>query len=159
MKKILFVLLPLLFLTIGIEGCDKDAEKTDDQICDNLNKGNASQISITGKWDFVCYAYTIDGKNIENKDAISKGYVHFTDVDSLYMEYNNLWKGKFVINKANKITMNIVSVSFAMPLQEEQDISDAINNSQCYMEKEDTLLIHYAGKENKNILILKKRQN
>jgi hypothetical protein len=53
--------------------------------------------------------------------------------------------------------MQVLPISYAMVLQDEENISNAINKAQCYVIKSDSLFIHYIDEENNNILVLKKQ--
>jgi hypothetical protein len=156
MKKMLFILLPLYILATGLTGCEKEEEKENIQICENLKKKNTNQSSLQGKWSFFYFAYTKDGDKIELKDVISKGYMDFVGTDSLYMEYSNQWRGKYSVVAPNSIAMQIFQMTYALPMEDEIEISDAVNRAQCYAIKDDSLFIYYHGQENKNILLLTK---
>lgn len=144
----------LISFSIFNTACKKDTET----ICENLlGQGSASQSILKGEWEFEYFAFTTNGSKIKNEDKILKGHISVTDTGSIWLYHTNTINYEYTLNNSNSIAMVLKGSTYVNPPQEEIDVSNAFNNAECFVVKENSLLIHYTETDKKNVLILKKK--
>jgi len=138
-------------------------DNLNDLITSNLSrKGVADPVLLIGEWDFAKYAYTEDGNVVSEVSTISGGYLKI--VATKLINITDQW----LFENANEnfydfsLSGNLVKLRFrrgtyAMPPPEEVDIMTALKSAYSFVIIGDELLIYYTGKEDKNLLVLKKR--
>lgn len=79
MKKFKILLKLIVFLLIFVEGfvsCEKKNIDKNDLITTNLSiNGNNTVEILTGEWDCIKFAYTVDGKTISDITPVSHGWI------------------------------------------------------------------------------------
>lgn len=157
MATITSFLLLISFSVFNV-ACKKDTAT----ICENLfEQGIADTISLKGDWKFKNFAKTINGDKISNKETISSDYwIGFENNNIKGGICNDLW-GNFSVSDNNQISISINSITFKLCDNEtnemESKLLEALNNSECFVIRNNELLIHYTGDKNKNILLLTKK--
>ncbi len=131
--------------------CKKDTAS----ICENLAaQGEYNKNSIIGEWKFASFAYTANGKTNKTIDSIQKGYISVTDTGSVGVYHTNSMYYEYIIEHSNKIHFVLKESTYVNPPQEEIDVVHAFNNTVCYVVTDNTLLLHFTGNKDKNVIIL-----
>lgn len=139
---------------ISFNACKKDTST----ICENIaGQGGTSLTDLKGVWEFKHFAYTPNGDKIKDKDEIQKGYISVTDTGSIWFYHTNTIHYQFSLSGSNSINLTQKGSTFINPPQEEISVSNAFNNSICYVVIGTQLLIHYKENDKKNVFILKKK--
>ncbi len=163
--KTIIILITLAIATTTI-GCEKDTTT----ICENLLEEGSADISLLeGEWELEYIAYTPNGKRIKDKESISEKWkwsgsklVIFGNIsDSVNMggKICNSLRGYYSLYSPNNISIFITTTTYIY-CTIEMELLKALNNSQCYIIKDNKLFLHYKSHKshnNKNILILNKK--
>lgn len=148
----------LISLSIFNTACNKDTTT----VCENLlEQGIVDSISLKGNWEFKNFAKTINGNKISQKESISNDYwIGFENNNIKGGICNDLW-GNFSVSDINQISIAINSITLRLCDNDtndmESELLEALNNSECFVIRNNELLIHYTGDKNKNILLLTKK--
>jgi len=153
---------------------------SDEEISFNLSEnGKTDPDLLIGEWDAIAFAYTVDGKRISNRTAISKGRlkipVAITVIDD---DGKGLWELSVVNTSmyACSLSGNLIELTFCRstyiyvpPLHIENDLTIALVTACSFVIKGNELIIYFTKVEdkdllpnclvieNKNLLIFKKR--
>ena len=153
---------------------------TDELIISNLSKdGLIDPELLIGEWDMIKFAFTPDGVEITNEEAIAKGYLFIpsaptpkdskcNDLDNLWMvtPTNYSWYIGSIFDNLIKFTHCSSTYAYIIPPNERYGIGYAIDNAYSFVIRGNELIIYFkqavsfdywAVIENKNLLILKKR--
>jgi hypothetical protein len=151
-----------------------------DLISSNLLKmGKIDPALLIGEWDCVKFAYTADGneisdvKDISNLGQLAYGWYKIRIRDDDPTQYiSDAPPGLFgplsfgVQNLFYSISGGLMHFSrfsdyvFQILLPETEEVHDvlyALRNTYSFVIRNNELIIHFTGAENKNLLILKKR--
>ncbi len=160
MRHVLIFCCTLLFLG----GCKKDEPIKN--VCNYLlQKGSADKSQLLGKWDFAAFAYTADGIDIKNERPITScgfwtgaGSMIITDSGRVDCYYNNMFHFNYSLYNSNKITLTQAGSTKVNYMCQEVEINYALSNADCFVVKNQQLIIHYKEQNNRNILILNKSE-
>ena len=146
----------LLFATVS---CQKSLENCN--VCDGLLRNgaadSASFVKLGTDWEFKNFAYTPNGIDIVNKEALLPGFLRTTHTDTLLFYFAN--EGSFLptfFTETNKLTMQ-GGPHTMLYAAIETPIIIALQNAVCYAIKGDLLYIHFKEFEGKNLFILQRK--
>ena len=144
---------------------DNNAEDDlNDLITSNLSKkGVVDPELLIGGWDFVTYAYTEDGITISDIPTEPKGWLQIKNTKA--NSYESRWEFKYqnTVNFECSLSGNLIRLTSILTTllpnpPEENLLKEALNYAYSFVIKGDELLLYYTGADDKNLLILKKRQ-
>ena len=139
-----------VFLFAAFFGCDESKTSS--------KSGEINPALLIGEWDCVKFAYIAKDKTISDVALLSKGQLKIPNLEDKWLfTHGNQYLCTYSISD-NLISFTaVIPITYAMPFQEEIDISEALENAYSFSIKDNELIFHFAGVENKNLLILKKR--
>ncbi len=160
MKKLLI----FCFAVILLGGCKKDEPIK--IVCNYLlQKGSADKSQLLGKWDFAAFAYTVDGIDIKNELPITScgfwdgtGSMIVTDTGWINCRYNNQFHFNYLLFGSNNIALKTGATTYKNVICQEVEIQEALKTAECFVVKNQQLIIHYKEQNNRNILILNKNE-
>jgi hypothetical protein len=142
------------------------ADELNELITSNLSKkGVATPALLIGDWDFITYAYTEDGITISDVPSKPKGLllIKGTKANSFKIQwefkYENTFYYECYLSGCLVELPSRGSTLIHVPDERENevDLATAIRNAYSFVIIGDELIIYYTGKEDKNLLVLKKR--
>ena len=174
----------VLFLVIlGCCSCKMNEEKLTDEeeeegeeqlfpfdeiIASNLSKKGSNELEpLKGEWKFIKFAYTEDGYLISDVDSIDsekltlQGMITIFKFDYhedffCYPYYLNYSISDNLIKFSEYADDYIAQRRFNLFSDEDLEIIDILMNTYSFVIRDDELIIHFTGLEEKNLLILKK---
>jgi len=166
----------LLMLAGGLSSCNGNENTKNDLlppelIASNLAKnGGFDPELISGEWRLVKFAHTTNGNIatcLRTYDIL--GGAHYGVLQALDLTtetgipiwlfgYISSFRVEYSISYPNLIELSLFQTSFDWPNSQQQDtVVFALNNAYSFILRNDELIIHFTGKENKNLLIFKKQ--
>ncbi len=144
MKSMTVIILLTVSLLFSIS-CKKDTST----ICENiLEQGIADSSSLVGEWELKSFAYTIYGRTIKEKEE-NDGALLVTDSNQIVLRVvgGNTLSYNYELQNDNHITNTggggTLINSPADIAELENDLREALENTFCFVIKDNELLIHY----------------
>jgi len=175
MQQIVFYLSSLfIVISLCITGCrdEKVQEENPEIIAANLLKQGTADINLLpGKWNIIKFAYTKDGNEISDKNAIIYSDFQLHPYFIIPDEISNEWFFQFVNQHLWEcsITRNLISYSSIKSItyiyiiegtethKTYKELILSLKKSYSFVIRGNELIIYYQGSEGKNLLILEKQ--